>query len=95
VTIDDSGNTTLDFSFAAVGDTLGAAGSPQTFVWYVAAFGNVKVNLVDVTVTDFTPTTAKALSLTTTSGQQDLDFPAPGVVSAFAGLGLVGLRRRR
>jgi hypothetical protein len=95
VTIDNSGNTTLDFSFAASADTLGSAGVTETFTWYVAASGAVKVNVVDVSIADFQGTTAKALSLTTTIGQQDLDLPAPGVFTGIAGLGLLGLRRRR
>ena len=95
VTIDNSGNTTLDFSFVGAGDTLGAPSTTEQFTWYIAAAGNVKVNLVDVTISNFEATTATALSLTTTGDQQDLDVPAPGVLGGIAGLGLLGLRRRR
>lgn len=90
VTLDDSGNTTLDFNFNA--DMLQPG---ETFTWYVAGAGDVKVNLVDVTISDFQGATTQALAFTTTGGQNDLDFPAPGGIAAFAGCGILGLRRRR
>lgn len=91
VTLDDSGNTTYDFDFGSV-DALQAG---ESLVWYVAASGSVKVNMVDVTITNFQNATTQALAFTTTNGQQDLDVPAPAGVAAFAGMGVLGLRRRR
>ena len=92
VTVDNGANTTYDFDFVATS----ALAPGDQLVWYVAAGGDVRVNLVDVVVTDFSNATAKALIFTTTQGQDDLDVPTPGA-AALAGLafGAAGLRRRR
>lgn len=89
------GNNTFDFDFRVNG-AANELINGDTYVWYVAASGDVKVNVVDVTVTDFGNATAKALTFTTTSGQNDLDVPAPGASAlALIGLGMAGRRRRR
>jgi hypothetical protein len=89
------GNNTFDFDFRV----NGAANELQAgdrYVWYVAGAGDVKVNVVDVTVTDFGNATAKALTFTTTNGQNDLNVPAPGASAlALLGLGVAASRRRR
>jgi len=88
-------NNTFDFDFRV----NGAANELQfgdTYVWYVAGAGDVKVNVVDVTVTDFGNANAKALTFTTTNGQNDLNVPGPGASAlALVGLGVAGSRRRR
>jgi MYXO-CTERM domain-containing protein len=84
------GNNTFDFDFRAAGDLEPG----ETLTWYVAASGDVRVNVVDVTITNFENTTAKALVFTTTEGQDDLNVPAPGVATLGA-LGLAAASRRR
>ncbi len=85
------GNNTLDFNYAST-DPLNAG---DVHTWYVAADGAVRINVVDVTISDFVGATAQALIFTTTDGQDDLNIPAPGVAT----LGVLGLaaasRRRR
>ena len=89
-------NNTFDFDFRVNG-APNELQNGDTYVWYVASGGgDVKVNVVDVTVTDFGNANAKALTFTTTNGQNDLNVPAPGASAlALVGLAAAGRRRRR
>jgi len=89
------GNNTFDFDFRVNGAANELAAG-DVYTWYVAASGDVKVNVVDVTVTNFSNANAKALTFTTTLGQNDLNVPAPGAsVLALIGVGIGVSRRRR
>lgn len=89
-----AGNNTFDFDFRVNG-ALNELSVGETYTWYVAsAGGDVKVNVVDVTVTDVGNGNAKALVFTTTSGQNDLNIPAPGALALFGVGGLLARRRR-
>lgn len=68
----------------------------ETFTWYIRTTGDVKLNFVDVRITDFGSTTIKSLSLVDNPGQPDLNVPAPAAVALFgAAFAATGLRRRR
>lgn len=93
-------NDTFNFNWNAAGGStsLNRLGGSQaeTFTWYVRTSGDVKLNFVNVLITDFGGTTIQSLALVDNPGQPDLNVPAPGVatllVSAF---GVMGVRRRR
>ena len=87
-------NDTLKYDYAAQGDPLSGTTAEQ-FTWYMRFSGAVTLDFVQVTVEDGIPLTAQALLPVSGTGQDDLNTPTPGVLGAFAGAGLLGLRRRR
>ena len=86
-------NDTMLYNYAS--DPLGEGTVTEVFTWYMRLSGAVTIDFVDVTVTNGQALTAKALLPVSGTGQDDLNAPAPGVLGAFAGMGLLGLRRRR
>ncbi len=86
-------NDTLKYDYAS--DPLGEVGAVEQFTWYMRLSGAITIDFVDVTVQNGQALTTQALLPVTGTGQDDLNVPAPGVLSAFAGAGLLGLRRRR
>jgi hypothetical protein len=93
-------NDTFFFNWNSAGGSssvnrLGGS-QAEVFTWYVRTTGDVKLNFVDVRITDFGSVTIRSLALVDNPGQPDLNVPAPGVatllVSAF---GVMGMRRRR
>lgn len=89
-------NDTYEFDYLAGGSALGGQDGSEIYTWYVKGSAGTKINVVDVTVTDFGNTTTTTLGFVTNPGQPDLDVPAPGVATLAAlGLGAMGVRRRR
>ncbi len=93
-------NDTFKFDWNSTGGSTGlvrlGGSQAETFSWYVRTAGDVKLNFVDVNITDFGGTTIRSLALVNNPSQPDLNVPAPGalglVISVF---GLAGVRRRR
>jgi len=94
-------NDTFMFDFTNGGTVLGepgqlGGGNAETYSWYIRSTGNVKLNFVDVLITDFGGTTVRSMSLVNNPGQPNLGVPAPGAaVGLIAGMGGLALRRRR
>lgn len=79
-------------------DQLGGGGQFEQYTWYVQTSGDVKLNFVDVLVTDFGGVTISSLGLVLDSNTPNLGTIIP--LPSAAGMGLVGLgviasRRRR
>lgn len=75
-------------------DRLGGS-QAETFTWYVRTTGDVKLNFVDVDITDFGVTTIRSLALVDNPGQPDLNVPAPAAATLFGVFAAAGIRRRR
>lgn len=89
-------NDTLVYDYTAGTAGADTLGTGESFTWYMR-FNDPSISLevVDVTITDGQVVSGKALLPVIGSGQDDLNVPTPGVLGAFAGAGLIGLRRRR
>ncbi len=88
-------NDTWFFDYNAEPDNLGGPDGDEVVSWYVRAGGDVKLNFVDVTITNFGTVTVDMLALVVDPTQPDLNIPAPGAIALLAGAGVVGIRRRR
>jgi hypothetical protein len=89
-------NDTFEFDYTPGAGRLGGPDGDETYTWYVSGSAGTKINVIDVTVTDFGNTTTTTLGFVSNVGQPDLDVPAPGVLAlASLGLGAIGARRRR
>ncbi len=91
-------NDTYEFDYiaAAGGSALGGPDGSEQYTWYVSGTAGTKINVIDVTVTDFGNTTTTTLGFVANPGQPDLDIPAPGAMALAAfGIGAMGMRRRR